>query len=188
MTRTIAVCALALLSNIVGAGQTLEALALKVTPNLRLILPEQANEKRIIRPGDTLLPQAANGELAGGQAFFTFWEALNITSSTASFEVRFFDSNGSPMTVPIANPMNPTDFQNPLQAIGFGGTLPPGASGGQLTIPFNAPVQIGYAAVTATPLESVAVIGVFNNLVPGERAYQASIPSIFQSKNDPEMR
>ena len=91
-------------------GQTLVNLAMQVTPNTQGIAPERAHEKRIILPGDVLLPQMANGELAGGHTFLTLWEALNITDSTASFEVRFFDGNGSPMTLPLVNPMNPTDF------------------------------------------------------------------------------
>lgn len=147
-----------------------------VSPNIRLILPEQANEKRIILPEDSLLPQIANAELAGGAIFFTLWQALNITDSTASFEILFFDGNGDPMTLPLANPMNPTDFANPIPSIGFMASLPPGASAGQFTIPLSAPLQVGYAVVTATPEDSVAVIGIFNNQIPGNRLFQASIP------------
>ena len=61
-------------------------------------------------------------------------------------------------------------------AIGLAGTLQPRGGGAQITIPTGAPVQIGYASVQSTPQDSVAVTAIFNNQVPGERFFQASIP------------
>jgi hypothetical protein len=141
------------------------------TENMRLIPPDAATPKRIILPGDIVIPQIANGELAGGQVFFTIFEAMSLVGTEADFQILFFDGNGDPMSLPFAGGSGQKGA-----AIGLAGTLQPRGGGAQITIAPGAPVQIGYASVQSTPQDSVAVTAIFNNQVPGERLFQASIP------------
>jgi hypothetical protein len=142
------------------------------SPNLRGIPVEDASSKRFILPGDTVVPQIANGTLEGGQFFFMIFEFMNITNGMASMELRFFDSNGDPMALPIAQGKE----KGTGSFIGVGGTFTPGQGGVTVTSPVDAPVQIGYATLSSMPSESVAVLGIFNNQVPGSRMFQASVP------------
>lgn len=156
---------------LITTAQVPTGIPFQPTENMRLIPPDGAASKRIILPGDILIPQIANGELAGGQIFFTMFEVMSLVGTEASFEIFFFDGNGDPMSLPFAGGSGQKGA-----AIGLAGTLQPRGGGAQITIPTGAPVQIGYASVQSTPQDSVAVTAIFNNQVPGERLFQASIP------------
>jgi len=126
--------------------------------------------KTFVLPGDEVLPQIANGELGGGQIFFTIFQAVNISGAPASFTVSFFDGDGDPMTLPILQD------GTPINANMIGDAIAPGGVRFARTVPAAAPVQIGYAVVNSVPEGAVAVVARFSNQVPGERLFQASIP------------
>ncbi|MDA1316052.1 MAG: hypothetical protein O2968_22240 [Acidobacteria bacterium] len=114
--------------------------------------------------------QIANGELGGGQIFFTLFQAVNISGGPASFTVSFFDGAGDPMTLPIVQ-----DGVT-INANMIGDAIAPGGVRFARTAPNEAAVQIGYAVVNSVPEGAVAVVAQFSNQVPGERLFQASIP------------
>jgi len=144
---------------------------LQPATNMRPIPADRAASKRIILPGDGVVAQIANGELEGGQIFFTIFEVMSLVGVEASFEMRFWDPDGNAMSLPLAD-----GAEKGVGAVGLQGTFEPRGGGAQLTIPTGAPVQVGYATVESTPPDSVAVTAIFNNQVPGERLFQASIP------------
>ncbi len=129
----------------------------------------------VIAPGDTIIPQIANSgtpqDPAG--AFFMIFQAGNVATTMATFQVDFFDTNGEPLNMPLAAH---ADDLTGAPATGFQGTLSPGGYGAQVTIPNGSPTAIGYAVVTMDPDESVAVNATFVNLVPGRPPYMAGIP------------
>ena len=126
--------------------------------------------KTFLLPGDETLPQIANGELGGGQLFFTIFQAVNISGVPASFEMSFFDGRGDPMDIPI-NQDGTTISTNMIAD-----AIAPGGVRYGRTVPAGAPVQIGYAVVKSVPEGAIAVTARFSNQVPGERVFQASIP------------
>ncbi len=46
-------------------------------------------------PGHWIIPQIANGGTIQDGGFFTTFQAVNVSNSTATFQVEFFDSDGS---------------------------------------------------------------------------------------------
>jgi hypothetical protein len=124
----------------------------------------------VFAPGDMVLPQIANGTLAGGQYYLTQFEAVNITDNFAKVDIQFFDSNGVPMTLPLTSvgqnfPTN--DVSATVQARGYARVE---------TVPAGAAVQVGYAIARSTPDGSVIVTARFSNRVPNERLFSAAIP------------
>lgn len=121
--------------------------------------------------GDRFIPQIANGTLAGGHFSFMLYSFINITDAPATFELRFYDSSGIALVVPM--------FQEGgliVDAFGLGAMLPPRSSGVGASAPANVSPTSGYALLTSDPEGAIVVTGIFNNQVPGERLYQASVP------------
>ena len=127
----------------------------------------------VIAPGDTIIPQIANSGTPQDGGFFMIFQASNVSTTMAEFEVDFFDSNGESMNMPL--PTSPDDLTG-TPASGFHGTLSPGGYGAQVTIPNNSPTAIGYAVVTMNPAASIAVNATFVQLVPGRPPFMAGIP------------
>ena len=127
----------------------------------------------VIAPGDTIIPQIANSGTPQDGGFFMIFQASNVSTTMAEFEVDFFDSNGESMNMPL--PTSPDDLTG-TPASGFQGTLSPGGYGAQVTIPNGSPPVIGYAVVTMNPAESIAVNATFVQLVPGRPPFMAGIP------------
>ena len=125
-----------------------------------------------LRPGHWIIPQIANGETQNG-GFFTTFQAVNVSTSTATFKVDFFDSDGRPMYLPL--PTSPNDLTG-APARGFQGTLSPGGYGAQVTIPNGSPTAVGYARVTAEPEESIGVNATFVQIVSGRPPFMAGVP------------
>ena len=132
----------------------------------------KARPKAFIRPGDDLVPQIANGELDGGHIFFTIFRIMNITDFPADVVISYFDANGDPMALPSLL----DDGKGVGEFVGIADTVPGRAIRFGDTWPFDSPVQMGYAIVESDPPDSVAVIATYNNLVPGSRLFQASVP------------
>ena len=127
----------------------------------------------VIAPGDTIIPQIANSGTPQDGGFFMIFQASNVSTTMAEFEVDFFDSNGESMNMPL--PTSPDDLTG-TPASGFQGTLSPGGYGAQVTIPNGSPLVIGYAVVTMNPAASIAVNATFVQLVPGRPPFMAGIP------------
>ena len=127
----------------------------------------------VIAPGDSIIPQIANGGTPQNGGFFMIFQASNVSTTVATFQVEFFDSNGESMHMPL--PTSPDDLTG-TPASGFQGTLSPGGYGAQVTIPDGSPTAIGYAVVTMNPAESVAVNATFLQLVPGRPLFMAGVP------------
>ena len=127
----------------------------------------------VIAPGDTIIPQIANSWTPQDGGFYMIFQASNVSTTMATLQVDFFDSNGESMNMPL--PRSPDDLIG-TPASGFGGTLSPGGYGAQVTIPDGSPTAIGYAVVTMNPAESVAVNATFLQLVPGRPLFMAGIP------------
>ena len=127
----------------------------------------------VIAPGDTIIPQIANSGTPQEGGFFMIFQASNVSTTMAEFEVDFFDSNGESMNMPL--PTSPDDLTG-IPASGFQGTLSPGGYGAQVTIPNDSPTAIGYAVVTMNPAASIAVNATFVQLVPGRPPFMAGIP------------
>ena len=127
----------------------------------------------VIAPGDTIIPQIANSGTPQDGGFFMIFQASNVSTTMAEFEVDFFDSNGESMNMPL--PTSPDDLTG-IPASGFQGTLSPGGYGAQVTIPNGSPTAIGYAVVTMNPAASIAVNATFVQLVPGRPPFMAGIP------------
>ena len=127
----------------------------------------------VIAPGDTIIPQIANSGTPQDGGFFMIFQASNVSTTMAEFEVDFFDSNGESMNMPL--PTSPDDLTG-IPASGFQGTLSPGGYGAQVTIPNDSPTAIGYAVVTMNPAASIAVNATFVQLVPGRPPFMAGIP------------
>ena len=127
----------------------------------------------VIAPGDTIIPQIANGRTPQDVGFFMIFQASNVSTTMAEFEVDFFDSKGESMNMPL--PTSPDDLTG-TPASGFQGTLSPGGYGAQVTVPNGSPLAIGYAMVTMDPAESVAVNATFVQLVPGRPPFMAGVP------------
>jgi hypothetical protein len=124
----------------------------------------------VLAPGDIVLPQIANGTVAGGQTYATVFEAFNLTDNLARIDIVFYDSNGNAMNLPLLNQgqtVSAGSLSGSVQAHGFARAE---------TLPANAAVQVGYAIVTSNPVGAVAVVARFGNRVPGERLFQAAIP------------
>ena len=131
-----------------------------------------ARAKAFVRLGDDLVPQIANGELDGGHIFFTIFRIINITDFPADVVISYFDANGDPMPMPslLDDGVSIGDF------VGIADTIPGRAIRFGDTWPFDEPMQAGYAIVESDRLDSIAVIATYNNLVPGSRLFQASVP------------
>ena len=127
----------------------------------------------VIAPGDTIIPQIANSGTPQDGGFFMIFQASNVSTTMAEFEVDFFDENGESMNMPL--PTSPDDLTG-MPASGFQGTLSPGGYGAQVTIPNDSPTAIGYAVVTMNPAASIAVNATFVQLVPGRPPFMAGIP------------
>ena len=127
----------------------------------------------VIAPGDTIIPQIANSGTPQEGGFYMIFQASNVSTSMATFQVDFFDSNGESMNMPL--PTSPDDLTG-TPARGFQGTLSPGGYGAQVTIPNGSPTAIGYAVVTMNPAGSIAVNATFLQLVPGRPLFMAGIP------------
>ena len=127
----------------------------------------------VIAPGDGIIPQIANSGTPQEGGFFMIFQASNVSTTMAEFEVNFCDSKGESMNMPL--PTSPNDLTG-IPASGFQGTLSPGGYGAQVTIPNGSPTAIGYAVVTMNPPESVAVNATFLQLVPGRPPFMAGIP------------
>lgn len=136
------------------------------------VVSPKARAKAFVRPGDDLVPQIANGELDGGHIFFTIFRIMNITDFPADVLISYFDANGDPLSLPglLDDGVSVGDF------VGIADTIPGRAIRFGDTWPFDEPVQMGYAIVESDPLDSIAVIATYNNLVPGSRLFQASVP------------
>ncbi len=127
----------------------------------------------VIAPGDEILPQIANSGTPESGGYYTMFQAVNVSTETATFRVDFFDANGESMNMPLATS---TDDLIGVPASVFRGTLSPGGYGAQVTIPNGSPEAEGYAVVRMDPDESVAVNATFVNLVPGKPPFMAGIP------------
>ena len=127
----------------------------------------------VIAPGDTIIPQIANSGTPQDGGFFMIFQASNVSTTMAEFEVDFFDSNGESMNMPL--PTSPDDLTG-TPASGFQGTLSPGGYGAQVTIPNDSPTAVGYAVVTMNPAASIALNATFVQLVPGRPPFMAGIP------------
>ena len=127
----------------------------------------------VIAPGDSIIPQIANSGTPQDGGFYMIFQASNVSTTMAMFQVEFFDSNGESMNMPL--PTSPDDLTG-TPARGFQGTLSPGGYGAQVTIPDGSPTAIGYAVVTMNPAESVAVNATFLQLVPGRPPFMAGVP------------
>ena len=126
--------------------------------------------KTFVLPGNEILPQIANGELGGGQSFFTLFDAVNISGAPAIFQINFFDPSGMPMELPIMQDGATVDTNI------IGDAIAPGGVRFAQSVPDGAEVKIGWAFVQSSPEGAIAVTARFSNQVPGERLYQASIP------------
>ncbi len=113
-----------------------------------------------------IIPQIANtGTPESG--FFTIFSAVNVTSGPATVTVEFFDSQGAPMSMPTLGG----------EFVGFTATLQPGGYTAVQTVPNGSGARIGYARITSTPNDSVAVNATFVQLVPGRPPFMAGIPA-----------
>ena len=122
-------------------------------------------------PGDQIIPQIANGTLAGGHFSFTWYQVINITDAPAVFELMFFDSLGNPLAVPIFQSVGAVG-----ELVNLSDMIPARGGGADIASPAYAPATSGYAASTSIPEGAIVVTGIFGNQVPGEHAYQASVP------------
>lgn len=136
--------------------------------------------KVFVLDGDDVIPQIANGELGGGQIFFTEFTIQNITDAPAEYIVDYFGPNGDPMLLPELVSANPEQTE---EFIGFEGVIPAKGTRFYVTWPFGAEVRLGYAMVTSTPPGAVVVTALYNNLVPGSRLFQAGIPMTTRNHN-----
>ena len=127
----------------------------------------------VIAPGDTIIPQIANSGTPESEGYFMIFQAVNVSTTTATFQVDFFNGEGESLNMPL--PTSPDDMIG-TPARGFQGTLSPGGYGAQVTIPNGSPAAIGYAVVTMDPAWSVAVNATFVNIVPGRPPFMAGVP------------
>lgn len=141
------------------------------TAQVRFIPASEVGAKRVLTPADGLIVHIGNGTVPGGAILFTNFEAVNVTDAPASVQVFFGSPEGDSMLLPLVG----QDGQLAGQFAGIEATLPPGAGGSGLTFPTGFEVQVGYALVIADPPGSVAVVGIFNNQVPGLPLFQAGI-------------
>ena len=127
----------------------------------------------VIAPGDSIIPQIANSGTPQDGGFYMIFQASNVSTTMATLQVDFFDSNGKSMDMPL--PTSPDDLTG-TPVSGFQGTLSPGGYGAQVTVPNGSPPAIGYAVVTMDPAKSVAVNATFLQLVPGRPLFMAGVP------------
>ena len=127
----------------------------------------------VIAPGDAIIPQIGNSGTPQDGGFYMIFQASNVSTTMATFQVEFFNSNGQSMNMPL--PTSPDDLSG-TPARGFQGTLSPGGCGAQVTIPNGSPTAIGYAVVTMNPAASIAVNATFLQLVPGRPPFMAGVP------------
>ena len=127
----------------------------------------------VIAPGDAIIPQIGNSGTPQDGGFYMIFQASNVSTTMATFQVEFFDSKGQSMNMPL--PTSPDDLSG-TPARGFQGTLSPGGYGAQVTIPNGSPTAIGYAVVTMNPAASIAVNATFLQLVPGRPPFMAGVP------------
>lgn len=140
--------------------------------------PDMASPKVFPLAGDDLVPQIANGELNGGQIFFTSWRIQNITGEDAAVDIDYFDADGDPLPLPSLVNADTGETQN---FIGIRATIPARGIRYAGTWPVGAPVQLGYARVTSDPPGAVVATALYNNLVPGVPLFQAAIPMTTRS-------
>ena len=140
---------------------------------------DMASAKVFPLAGDDLIPQIANGELAGGQIFFTSFRIQNVTDQQASVDVDYFDADGDPMPLPSRDTVTGevNDF------IGVTTLVPARGIRYASTWPIDAPVQLGYARVVSNPVGAVVVTALYNNEVPGVPLFQAGIPMTTRNHN-----
>ena len=138
---------------------------------------DMASPKIFLLAGDDLVPQIANGELAGGQIFFTEWRIQNITDQEAEVDISYFDSDGDPLSLPSLAKGSVNSF------IGILDLVPARGIRYARTWPIGAPVQVGYARVISDPPGAVVVTALYNNLIPGVPLFQAAIPMTTRNHN-----
>ena len=81
----------------------------------------------VIAPGDEIIPQIANSGTPQEGGFFMIFQASNVATTMATFEVDFFGAKGESMNMPLA--ASPDDLiGTPSQ--GFQGSLSQGGYGG----------------------------------------------------------
>ena len=134
---------------------------------------DMASTKVFPLAGDDLLPQIANGELGGGQIFFTAFRIQNITGQAADVDISYLDGDGNPM--PLQTLVNPETGATE-DHIGIRDTIPANALRFATTWPSAAPIRPGYARVVSDPPGAIVVTALFNNLIPGVPLFQAGIP------------
>ena len=97
------------------------------------------------------------------------FQFMNMSSVAASFQLSFFDGAGNPMSLPFT--LDGTE--NP------GGTFIGGrvaARGISFAMTSGTDVQVGYARITSTPPDSIAVSASFVQTIPGRPQFTASVP------------
>ena len=77
----------------------------------------------VIAPGDSIIPQIANSGTPQNGGFFMIFQASNVSTTMATFQVDFFDPKGESMNMPLAT--SPDDLTG-TPARGFQGALSPG--------------------------------------------------------------
>ena len=62
----------------------------------------------VIAPGDAIIPQIGNSGTPQDGGFYMIFQASNVSTTMATFQVEFFDSKGQSMNMPL--PTSPDDL------------------------------------------------------------------------------
>ena len=148
--------------------------------NPKFLTEESSKNSIVVLPGHLIIPQIANaGTRQGG--YFTAFQVLNLSRSTATYQIQFFNSNGQPMRMPLSTYFYDVSGD---PSFGFNGTLGPGGYHAMVTIPDGSPTAIGYAKVTMEPENSIGVNATFMQIVFDRPLFGAGVPlsNIFHNK------
>jgi hypothetical protein len=123
----------------------------------------------VVLPGDVVNPQFVDG---GG--WLTAVTVVNLENHPANFDVLFFNDNG-------------TDFNVPVAGVGlFRGVHVSLTVAGSLTFQTtgtNAKLASGWALLSKTTNDSIGIMAIFRQSIPGQQSQEAVVPAVNQFEN-----
>ncbi len=123
-----------------------------------------------VAPADLNASKSVVPRIVTGDAFETLLQMTNLSESPTSYRVNFYDADGAPLSLPLANDAG----ESIGEATSISGTVPAGGARRARTLA-SGPTLAGYAVVELGAGD-VAVNATVTQIVPERDPFQASAP------------
>jgi hypothetical protein len=150
-----------------GEMQNQRLVALRRAARKSRVLTEASEPRVIVFKGDTVISQFVDGG-----SWLTSITVTNLETHSTSFEVLFFQNDGTDFNVPI---IGLSGFQRAVTV-----TLAPMGTITFYTSGTNPLLTAGWALLSQTNNDSVGISAVFRQFVPGGQAQEAVVPAVNQ--------